>query len=280
MANKAGFFCLTLTTLIATSEESQLESWLAAKNGGPTAGAADLAQLREQGVLVLRGAFPKDALLRLKRSAEACFSAIEAGQTQSLAAVHQFTPFSYSVLLAALSNFGGGSIEDLMAPLQAAGLDGLLAEAIRGDLTCNLEQAWVRKRYAPINAPRQYHPNTWHQDGGLDAVYSPEPDSAIPLTRLLTCWIPLHPCGVDCPGLEFIRHRLDVLIHYSELEDLRLRQRFASELFWAPVLESGDGVLFLAGSLHRTYVQQEMRRDRLSVEYRFFPGSPKRKLLR
>ena len=91
----------------------------------------------------------------------------------------------------------------------------------------------------------------------------------IPLTYLVTCWIPLHACGVDCPGLEFVRQRLDVLIHYSKLDDLSLRQRFAHEQFWAPVLESGDGLLFLSGSLHRTYVQPEMQRDRVSVEYRF-----------
>ena len=218
------------------------------------------AQLQEQGVIVLQGVFPKSVLTRLRGSAEACFAAIEDGRAPSLAAVHKFSPFSYSALLPALLEFGV-SREDLLAPVRAAGLD---------DLTCNVDQAWVRKRYAPVNAPRLYHPNSWHQDGGLGAVFGPGPESVIPLAPLRTCWIPLQDCGGDCPGLEFVRHRLDRLIHFSQLNDLTLRRRFARELFWAPSLELGDGLLFLAGSLHRTYVQPEMRRDRLSVEYRFF----------
>ena len=93
-----------------------------------------------------------------------------------------------------------------------------------------------------------------------------------PMTPLLTCWIPLEACGVGRPGLEFVRRRLEALLHYSELNDETLRQRFAPEEFWAPALELGDGLVFLNGTLHRTHVSPAMRKDRLSVEYRLFPA--------
>jgi hypothetical protein len=91
------------------------------------------------------------------------------------------------------------------------------------------------------------------------------------MTRLLTCWIPLDQCGKDSPGLEFITRPLDRLLHYTELHDAGLRRRFSADEFEAPELELGDGLLILPGTLHRTYVRPEMKRDRMSLEYRFFP---------
>jgi hypothetical protein len=90
------------------------------------------------------------------------------------------------------------------------------------------------------------------------------------MTALLTCWIPLNACGVDSPGLEFIRSRQSGLLHFTELDDLTLRQRFSPEDFWAPELELGDCLIFLNGALHRTYAHAEMGHDRLSLEYRIF----------
>jgi hypothetical protein len=59
-------------------------------------------------------------------------------------------------------------------------------------------------------------------------------------------------------------------VHFTELGDLALRQRFAPQEFWVPALELGDGLVFLNDVLHRTCVRPGMRRDRLSVEYRIF----------
>jgi hypothetical protein len=52
------------------------------------------------------------------------------------------------------------------------------------------------------------------------------------MTNLLTCWIPLNPCGVDSPGLEFALRRQPALLHFSELDDWVLRQRFLPEDSW------------------------------------------------
>ena len=94
----------------------------------------------------------------------------------------------------------------------------------------------------------------------------------MPITELLTCWIPLNECGVDSPGMEFVCRRQPELVHFTELHDPTLRQRFSPQEFWAPSLEYGDGLVFLNDILHRTFVRDEMQHNRLSVEYRIFPG--------
>jgi hypothetical protein len=223
-------------------------------------------QLREEGVAVLRHAFPVDVLIRLKRVAEVCFEAIARGQLD--AGKYRFTPFSHSVLIEALHEFGA---DDLMVPLRISGIDKLAADVMGGEVECRLAESWARKRFAPSNAPRRFRPNSWHQDGGLGVRYDADAGAVGPMTRLLTCWIPLRDCGGQCPGLEFVRGKLDGLLHYKDLDDAGLRQRFATELFWVPEVKLGDGLLFLNGSLHRTHVRPEMSADRLSLEYRFFP---------
>jgi hypothetical protein len=228
--------------------------------------AAQLARLREQGVVLLRGVFPKEPLVRLRRAAHRCFRIIEGGSAPAPER-YGFNSFSGSVLVSALEDFGCA-----LTPLAVAGLDDLLTRAMGCALACKREQCWIRKKYAPSRAPAGHYPNRWHQDGGLGVHFPQEPGPALPLTPLVTCWIPLHSCGQDRPGLEFVRRRLDVLLHYTELDDALLRQRFPAADFWRPVLKAGDGLVFLNGSLHRTHVDADMRRDRLSVEYRFFPA--------
>lgn len=229
-----------------------------------------LAQLQEDGVVVLQGRIPNETLMPFVRSAEACFHAVEAGQRVA----YRFTPFSFSVILPALLEFGIDSSNHLLDPVCASGMNRILDKALATPVTCNLQQSWVRKRFASCHAPRHYQPNAWHQDGGLGVSYRPEADAELPMTRLLTCWLPLQACGKDSPGLEFIRRRLDALLHYTDLDDFSLRERFPTAQFWAPELEPGDAVLFLPGTLHRTYVQPAMAYDRLSLEYRFFPAEP------
>jgi hypothetical protein len=220
--------------------------------------------LRDHGVVLLKGIFPQHSIANLRQSAEAA--------DFTRCAAWRFTPFSYSILLPALLEFGVASREELLAPFAAGGLNRLITETLGEPAVCNLEESWLRKRFAPSNAPRHYRPNVWHQDGGLRAPYGPDPDSLIPMTRLLTCWVPLRACGHHCPGLEFVRQPLHRLLHYTELNDQNLRRRFAPDHFWAPELEFGDALLFLNGTLHRTHVLPEMKEDRLSLEYRFFPA--------
>ena len=238
-----------------------------------TAGDDAGTQLRERGVALLRGIFPADSLLGLRAAAERLFEAVGAGN--ALPRSYRFNRFSHSMLLTALVDFDC-SLEQLTAPLSAPGLEALVSEAMGGAWVCRMEQSWLRKKFAPTQAPaREYHPQDWHQDGALGVRFAPQFGAEIatpPMTQLLTCWIPLNPCGMANPGLEFVRRRLPALLHFTELEDSALRQRFAAEEFWAPELALGDGLIFLNSVLHRTYAREEMRHNRLSVEYRIFPS--------
>lgn len=93
------------------------------------------------------------------------------------------------------------------------------------------------------------------------------------MTPLLTLWVPLDPCGVEAPGLEFVCRPLNGLLHFTELNDAELRHRFAPDEFWAPAMEPGDVLLFRGGTLHRTHYRPDMRRPRTSLEYRLFQDS-------
>jgi len=225
-------------------------------------------QLREQGVTVLRDAFVKDSLVDFRDTATRCFEVVEADNV--LADRYKFNRFSHSLPLVVLMDFG---CDDLMQPLSVPRLEDLFSEAMGCAWTCNLEQSWVRKKFAPMLAPASmYSEQGWHQDGALGVRLPAEPGSVLPMTELLTCWISLDACGRDSPGLEFVRGPQPGWLHYSELDDATLRQRFPPEDFWAPELQAGDGLVFLNSLVHRTYTRPEMRRNRLSVEYRIFPA--------
>lgn len=226
-------------------------------------------QLLEQGVVLLRDVFAKDSLIDFRDAAARSFEAVETDT--ALADRYKFNRFSHSVPLAALIDFG---CEELTQLLSAPGLEELISQAMGCAWTCCMEQSWVRKKFAPMLAPASmYCEQGWHQDGALGVQFPHESGPVLPMTELLTCWIPLDRCGRDSPGLEFVRGRQAGLLHFTELDDAALRQRFWPEEFCAPELELGDGLIFLNSVLHRTYTRPEMRRNRLSVEYRIFPRS-------
>jgi hypothetical protein len=228
-------------------------------------------QLREGGVALLRKAFATNSLVGLKDAANCCFEAIH--RETSPPERYRFNRISNSLLLTALLDFGCRDAGELIAPLSAPGLEPLFTAAMGCPWSCNMEQSWLRKKFAPHQAPSpQYHDQDWHQDGALGVRFPAEPGSTVPMTRLLTCWIPLNPCGADSPGLEFIRRPQPSLLHFTELDDAALRQRFPQHEFWAPALELGDGLVFLNSVLHRTSAGPEMRHSRLSIEYRIFPA--------
>lgn len=230
-------------------------------------------ELLEQGIALLRHVFSQDALNPLKQAAERCFEQIDHGEP--LLDRYRFNRFSHSFLLTALVDFGLGGEEELLAPLGAQGLKALFSAAMGEHWTCNLEQSWVRKKFAPCHAPAgNHHPQGWHQDGALGVRFPPQPGPAIPMTELLTLWIPLNPCGIDSPGLEFVRRPQEALLHFTELDDSALRRRFPSHQFQAPALEFGDGLVFLNSVLHRTCTRPEMPFNRLSIEYRIFANLP------
>jgi hypothetical protein len=91
------------------------------------------------------------------------------------------------------------------------------------------------------------------------------------MTAMVIIWIPLVDCLGDCPCLQFIRQPLPQLLHYNHLNDRDLTELFAPQDFWVPELRRGDMLIFLSGTLHRTYVTETMLSDRTSIELRFLP---------
>ena len=142
-------------------------------------------------------------------------------------------------------------------------------------VACDVDQCWVRRQYAPRNYPPLHSPHGWHQDGALRFdlfAYSGLPFPPDAVLDMVTCWIPLIPCGVEAPGLEVVTRWPEGLLAPADLTDECVRARFAPETFLRPAMKPGDALLFRGDILHRTHVTPAMTKDRTSIELRFFPA--------
>lgn len=242
--------------------------------------------LKNHGVVLLKGILDTAQLSLVSRSATQCFSYIEQIiHEQGIEQVSDYLPCYYffngrvtSVSLFALDDdqlthaFEKISHQMLSIVVNSLAYQ-VLAKIMDSSLLFNLSQSWVRKQYALSHYHPLHTPHTWHQDGALGVTFNPLSDSSNyyirePLTPLITCWIPLTDCGRDRPGLQFIRRNLDQLLHYDYLNEVKLRKRFASDEFWSPEMTLGDVLIFLNGTLHKTYVTEAMTQDRISIELR------------
>ena len=192
-------------------------------------------------------------------------------ETANLYAPHKYLPHASSMSL--------GAVND------SALVDALLGEIGRGsvgshvrrmlgsnEVLCNLDQAWMRRQYAPHLYPPKHAPHGWHQDGALGFDFLKQDRTALDSEALLptvTCWISLTLCGVDAPGLEFVTQTIEELLLPEELTHNTISRRFLADSFYKPQMEAGDAVLFRGGTLHRTHVVDAMQANRTSVELRF-----------
>jgi hypothetical protein len=178
----------------------------------------------------------------------------------------EFSLHSSSLRLRAVDGLSIGDVlrhidTDLLGPLTA----------------CDVDQCWVRRQYAPRHAPLHHAPHSWHQDGALNFDFvgcAGKPLPADGLLEMLTCWIPLTPCGLDAPGLEFIGEPILRLLAPRELSPEAVAAHFPASVIERPVLNPGDALLLPGGTLHRTHVTPSMTRDRTSIELRFFRPQP------
>jgi hypothetical protein len=188
----------------------------------------------------------------------------------------RFVPTASSVGLGALDREAG---TDVTAALMAAGsVSDRLTEAHDGPVAIDLDQAWLRRQYAPAHYPRGHAPHSWHQDGALGYDFAASPEDARTRAReglldLVTCWVPLVAAGGAAPGLELIALPLDRVLAPGELVEAALREAFPDAPRWTPEMAPGDALLLASGTLHRTHVTQEMTRDRTSVELRVFAAA-------
>lgn len=125
-------------------------------------------------------------------------------------------------------------------------------------------------------------------DSHVRSITLDRPDAHLPFhqdetilgRRLLNVWIPLDACGVDAPGLELVwnswTRRLDPApspeatypVERARLDPVEVERTFGRASRWRPVFAAGDAMVFSGATIHRTYVQTEMTRARLSVEIR------------
>lgn len=191
--------------------------------------------------------------------------------TRIVAPGERFVPTASSLTLGAILSHEDRRI--LLAEIGAASAGAWIRGELGSRLACDLDQAWVRRQYAPWRYPPLHAPHGWHQDGGLGFDFPSHRGGTFPSDALLpmvTCWITLGPCGTYAPGLEFVARRLDRLLAPTELTDESVREHFGPEEFWRPAMESGDALLFRGDVLHRTHVTPAMTNNRTSIEVRFF----------
>ena len=183
---------------------------------------------------------------------------------------NDFNPYSSSLRAEAVESL---SLEAVARAL-LDGEVGRIAHARLGDaLMLDIDQCWIRRQYAPSQAPDGHAPHSWHQDGALGFDFLGAPPRAGALLSMATCWIALTPCGVDAPGIEFAGGEQRELLSLPALADAEVQGRHAESDRLRPVLEAGDALVFGGGVLHHTHVADAMIHDRTSLELRFFPSA-------
>lgn len=141
----------------------------------------------------------------------------------------------------------------------------IVVDAFSGPATCNVEQSWLRRQYAPVNRPDHCFAHQWHQDGALRRT-----TETVPLD-MATCWCPLVDCGSSAPGIELVARRWDRLLDIGDLDNRVLREAISPSKFQKPEMQAGDVLILLGDALHRTHATSTMTSDRTSIELRLFP---------
>jgi len=189
---------------------------------------------------------------------------------QSLPTGQKYVPTASSFTLEAV--FDPDDCRRILRAIAASSARHLIECVLAGTPLCDMDQAWVRRQYAPGRYPPLHAPHAWHQDGALHHDFKAQAPSAPDengLLPMLTSWLPLVPCGDDAPGLEFVAVPIDNLLPPDALPDQSLRSTHAAEKFWKPLMQPGDVLLFRSGVIHRTHVTPAMQSDRTSIELRF-----------
>jgi len=239
-----------------------------------TDGSSSLPSLHEEGMALLRQTLDRELIRHCEEAADRFYQKTKSQRPeviqQSLPTGQKYVPTASSFTLEAV--FEPEDCRRILRAIATSPARHVIERALAGPPMCDLDQAWVRRQYAPGRYPPLHAPHAWHQDGALHHDFKAEA-STVPdengLLPMLTCWLPLVPCGDDAPGLEFVAVPIDNLLPPNALPDQSLRATHASEKFWKPLMQPGDVVLFRSGVIHRTHVTPAMQSDRTSIELRF-----------
>lgn len=207
------------------------------------------------GVTLLRRAIPPETIAELKHRAELAFAVRDAqAAADPLDAARRAPYVRRFVPLDELAAAG-----DLLPP---AVID--LARAYLGHEPSLAPDRYVREiRPERIDTHLPYHQ-----------------DQSILGRRLVNVWCPLSRSGDVSPGLELVRFSQFALlppapvpgspyaVEKVRLEESDVRRRFDPALFWRPVVDAGDVLVFSGTTIHRTYGLPGMTQSRFSVEAR------------
>jgi ectoine hydroxylase-related dioxygenase (phytanoyl-CoA dioxygenase family) len=241
----------------------------------------DISDLQQKGVMVVKNILTPQQLSTLIEKSTLCFNHIEnLIKEKGITQVKDYLPSSYnfretvtSVNVCALMDYSPSIITDIFQRIKSSLIQDILIEIMGKNVKCNIEESWLRKQYSLPNYHPLHHPHSWHQDGclGLNIPQNYHKKYLdLPLNNLITFWLSLTSCGIDRPGLQFITKPLEKPLHFNYLNENSLRKMFDCDSFWIPQLNAGDGLIFLKGTLHQTYVNTSMESDRISIEFRFF----------
>ncbi len=238
--------------------------------------------LEQQGVVQLPNALDAAKLKSIAAAADDCFSNIEQLiQKHGANRVRDYLPAKYvylerstSLSPIALADFQN-SPEDIFQIFKNSSGMSLIIELLGREIVCNLTRSRLTKQYALENYHALHTPNSWHQDGALGVPF-PGKDSLTNskffkanMTEMVICWIPLVECSGECPCMQLVRKPLDRLLHFDYLNDAELEKIFEPDDFFVPKLNFGDMLIFLTGTLHKTFVTESMKKNRTSLELRF-----------
>lgn len=233
-----------------------------------------------EGIALLSSVLPGDEISRRKCVTESLerilgSARLSPGKQQdpSLSGPEKVAPTASSVTIGAV--YSSPELSELLTTLAEGSVGKWVFSELGGQAVCDLDQAWIRRQYAPGDYPPLHSPHGWHQDGALGFQFNQTPDESGPasILNMVTCWIPFDACGLNAPGLEFVHRRLEKLLGPAQLTDTSIRSQFPHTEFWHPVLEPGDALVFRGDILHRTYVASQMTRHRTSIELRFFSAA-------
>lgn len=103
-----------------------------------------------------------------------------------------------------------------------------------------------------------------HQDGNFTG--------SMDTGRSVQFWVPLDPCGVDAPGLEFVPVGLNGVLPHGDTINVgrSVLALFAPEARFHPVFSPGDVAVFTSETLHGTWRKPSMQNERYNLEFRVF----------
>jgi phytanoyl-CoA dioxygenase PhyH len=151
---------------------------------------------------------------------------------------------------------------DVIETFEEVGIGDLVTDYL-GERPMILANKWTLRRVAISEFDLASGGPDWHQDGafmGRDI-------------RSINVWVALSDCGIDAPGIDIVARRFNDIVstgtngaHFDWSVGHATVERIAPRAIVRPVFNAGDALLFDHLLLHRTAIDERMRRDRYALE--------------